>query len=354
MMRLTTAFAVAMACFLAATSARAGSEYGDAGSCCEDSSCCDRGHCSGLLGGWYGGGGPIFLHRDRADKVVISRIDDTGGGSDFVTDIATLSTASLDFKYETGFIVTVGRHLDCCNSIEATYFQVGGFNDWSQAGTPGVDPTSPFPGINATSTFSNAALQSIFYDSELRSIELNARSQMTNSSSLLFGVRYINVNEAFNFFSQRTAGVINNRGTGLYSINTSNDLLGLQGGGELNRALGSNFGVGASAKAGVYLNFNEQKSHLVNLTEGGANNADVGGGADGVSWATVVDMSVYGTMYLTDNLSLRGGYMLLFVNGLALAPEQLDWQPTTTWASQINDNGNITYDGAFLMVEWNR
>lgn len=353
MMRLTTAFAVAVACLLPATSTRADSEYGDAGSCCEDDSCCDRGHGCSLLGGWYGGVGPIFLHRDRADKVVLGRMD-AAGGSDFVSDTAELSTASLDFKYETGFMLTVGRHVDCCNSIEATYFQVSGFNDWSRGGAPGVDPTSPFPNVNATSTFGAAALQSAFYDSELRSLELNARSQVTDGASTIFGVRYMSVNEAFNFFSSRTQGVASVRGYGHYDVNTHNDLLGLQGGGELSRAVGNNFAVGATAKAGVFLNFVEQKSHLLNVTENGANNADVGGGTDTVSWATVVDLSVHGTMYLSDRLSVRGGYMLLFVNGLALAPEQLDWQPTTTWASQINDNGNITYDGAFFMVEWNR
>ena len=51
----------------------------------------------------------------------------------------------------------------------------------------------------------------------------------------------------------------------------------------------------------------------------------------------------------TDHLTIRGGYTLLFLNGIALAPDQLDMNPTMRDSRNfIADRGTLALQGPFV------
>ena len=55
-------------------------------------------------------------------------------------------------------------------------------------------------------------------------------------------------------------------------------------------------------------------------------------------------------MQLTDHLALRGGYRLLWLDGVALASDQLAVSDFAN-GSGFNDSGNVFYHGAFAGFE---
>jgi len=59
---------------------------------------------------------------------------------------------------------------------------------------------------------------------------------------------------------------------------------------------------------------------------------------------------------LTDRLALRGGYQLLWLDGVALASQQpiLNPPPLLSAATSVGTSGDVFYNGAFIGLEYRR
>ena len=67
--------------------------------------------------------------------------------------------------------------------------------------------------------------------------------------------------------------------------------------------------------------------------------------------AFVGDLNLTGIYHLDDVWGIRLGYNLIWIEGVALAPDQLDFTNTTTSGSGISTDGGVLLHGVSAGVE---
>ena len=164
--------------------------------------------------------------------------------------------------------------------------------------------------------------------------------------SYLYGLRFFQENETFRFHSEAVSNGIFN--TGDYDVVTHNNLLGFHFGADMEfRKCRWRWGI--RAKLGPYINFSDQQSTIE------------AGPADAPSFsrrlsaskheaALIGETGFFASYKFRPNLVGRVSYDFMWVTGMALAPEQLQF--TTNTVNEINTNGNILYQGISLSLEW--
>jgi hypothetical protein len=223
------------------------------------------------------------------------------------------------------------------HSLDFRYFQVDGGND-SIVSAPTIFSFVPFQGTGAGVGFPHVVSAS--YGSLLRSVELNIRREQNDCLTWLTGFRYLNLQESL-FLAQ----------TGYFShqVETHNHLYGAQIGAEAFLGSRGRFGVDGWAKAGIYGNNARFDYELQNLLVPSPLSLSAQRGAA----SFVGDLGFSATYRLTPNVVLRGGYQLLWVNGVALASDQFNTPPFPD-SAQVVTSGAVFYHGALcgLEVTW--
>jgi hypothetical protein len=165
----------------------------------------------------------------------------------------------------------------------------------------------------------------------------------TRTYSFLTGVRVLSLTEDLTWNSFSDATDTNPRG--LYQVNTSNTLVGTQIGGSLGHET-ARWSVTGSTKAGAYLNsLGLSSAFFLSLPNGPA-----GGAVEGeYDMSFVGEASLTAKWHLRPNVSLRSGLEVLFVDGIALAPHQINFVPGTY--RSIAHNGDSVFLGASLGLE---
>ena len=224
--------------------------------------------------------------------------------------------------------------------------------------------------------FNNVEEHSISYWSRLDNFELNARlrprgrrdrlvlhpngkwrreCQPGDYLSYLFGLRLVSIDERFDFLSRGGLYDANRQliydKSGSYVVRTHNDMFGLQIGGDYMHR-NCRWAWGVRAKAGPFINFSDQASHVA---------TDAGGDLEATPQlnirryakkddaALLAEFGFVGTYNIRPNVMLRGAYDFMWVTGLALAPEQLQFE--TDPPARVNDNGRIFFHGLSLGLE---
>ncbi|MCS7166553.1 MAG: hypothetical protein RMI91_13370 [Gemmatales bacterium] len=321
----------------------------------------EQGHLVGLPAHWhqcadgcawlYGSAEALWLRRTDSRRENLTFND---------VPVFVLNTDAGEFDHEIGARFLVGMFLDRNTSVEALYF---GLHDWSKMASV-TDPAQtlqPYwgqfgvPGGLDDSAFTDAFAHGFQYDSRLHNVELNLRQWYSPYLSTLVGFRYVYVRDKFAFFSFDDPGVpIGGPGFGLYQVNTKNHLLGLQIGADGSYpVLWDNLVLGIRGKAGLFINSAKQTSRFFNNPTGEGPITDAITDEDGNRLASLVEVGAYVTYWITPNIAVRGGYDLIYVAGLALAPENLDNSPLPLNArSNLKDNGDIIYHGPSIGVEF--
>lgn len=314
--------------------------------CCE-CPCPTWGPCA--CSNWYGGGEAVYLKRNRPSNQTLSILDDV--------DAVVLDTDDLDFDYELGYRVMVGHRYNECTALEVSYMSLQDWDANGQAGTPDInDPQlDPYWGSQVdlpTDSFDDSVLHDADYESSLRDIEINGRHFISCNTSLLFGFRYIHLDESFDFTSIDNVG---GSRYGQYNIDTNNDLFGLQIGLARQWCCGCKYSFGAYGKAGLFYNNVDSDQHLVNVTSSGLDRDERASKNDN-AFSTIIDLGLRGTYCINDHVRLNAGYMFVVINNVALAPEQLSDAPNqiALTAGSLNDNGSLIYQGptAGLDICW--
>jgi hypothetical protein len=277
-----------------------------------------------------------------------------------------LRSRMLDFAHEAGFRFQAMFQTGPGSDIEFTYYGTFFWDDrvvvtsetsnlfsvLSQFGT------LPFGGFAETDM---SDLQFIDYESKFDNFEVNFRCRHVSPNcryqgSWLWGIRYFKLAEDFNYFTQSTVN-----GQQLppppvpaafnYNINVNNNLMGLQFGGDLWVCLMPGLRVGGEFKAGVYGNHYNIDNTLESTSVPDPFIEEIKG--NDVSLVGNVDLMA--TYRLNYNWTFKGGYHLLFVDGVALAPEQFNATPPnifnippapgTVREPYHNDNGTLFYYG---------
>ena len=246
--------------------------------------------------------------------------------------------ADFHFGFQAGLDVSVARRFGCDNAIEIRYF---GIDDWNATSIATTTPGDLLR-VNAAVpvfTFSGDAI-SAAYASQLHNAEINGLRQFNDRLSLLAGFRYTELDE------HAAANLVNSAVPFDYDSTTRNRLFGFQLGGQatLWNQCGP-FTLDAVGKAGIFNNSAAQDSAfstgLVTLPATGRDDRT----------AFIGEVGVTGTCQLTDHLALRGGYRLLWIDGVALASDQLSVSDFANNAG-FNGSGDAFYHGAFAGLEY--
>ncbi len=222
-----------------------------------------------------------------------------------------------DYSQEMGGRFTLGTVPDCVHGYELSYtghFQWdraaaafdpgGGLDSILQAGTP-LAPA-------AVSAFDNPVTASAqLYTNEYWSIEGNRTMTGWDVARLLVGVRYLEWDERYAFFS--TDGVDN----GFFGSRTDNKLFGIQAGLDLMYPISRNGYTDFRSRAGGFINFAESDVLLINAGTVHINNGD-----DRRRVAGVFELGAGLRYYFGQTLAIRGGVELWYLSGIAKANNQ--------------------------------
>ncbi len=244
--------------------------------------------------------GALFLTRSRAKAEPMSEVFSQGDGS------LLLSSGDLDLGMPSGLDITAILRFGRSLGLETRYFGITG---WSTS--PIVrDPLNTgvrFEGFGTSIPFS---AEQVDYASRLYSFEVNALPLVTEGVPVVLGFRTLQLHERFSLWQVDSSSPT----LGLAS-KTNNYLYGFQVGAEpyLGGA-GGPLRVDGLLKAGIYGNHASQ----------GASSPLLGTSADAnrnsVAFAGEVGIAV---VYRFNRLfAIRGGYELLWLDHIALAPDQ--------------------------------
>lgn len=309
--------------------------------------------------GWYASGDAIFLHRGgtRGSTIIVA---DRSTINDRTDDIPLLDASDLRFNdFETGFRTELGRSFGNGLALEGGFMMVDQWNANAEMTTnglitntqvaEGLSPPLPFnQAFYNADTFYEAVQQIAYYRSQLTSAEINVKATWQHCQfirSEYVGIRYFQVRENFTLASQDEVTSTYANGIGTYGVETDNDLLGAQYGQEIGLPLFGCALLTTRAKAGLFVNSSEQETKIV---DSGFLKYDARDTEANVAF--VGELNVGLNVKVNKFLSVRGGYNFLWVEGLALAPEQ-GYPVAFTGVSPLNDNGNLFYHGFSIGVQ---
>jgi len=195
-----------------------------------------------------------------------------------------------DFDWIGGPDIQIARRFNDTDSIEVRYFSAIG---WSAE----FDYADPVLSFNGT------------YDASLFSTEVNVRRQHSDRIAFLAGFRTLELHELMNNADRFSSFA--------FATRTANYLYGAQAGVDaVLRDRGGPFRIEGNAKAGIYGTV--AQAHYTNTA--GFNQA-----ANDSLVSFVGDMAFTAVYQFTDRLAFRAGYQLLWIEGLALAGDQLQF-----------------------------
>lgn len=171
--------------------------------------------------------------------------------------------------------------------------------------------------------------------------------------SWLAGLRYFDLEERLDWFATDIASIDTTDGDtdGVYDIDTSNNLFGLQLGGGLTFDH-DRWNVTLSTKHGFFVNDARATTSLTYTDPDNdptirLNNYTTDLHENGVSY--MATGAITGRYHLRPNISLRAGWEFMYVTGLALAPNQANFNPAL---AQLGLTGDAFYHGVSAGTEF--
>lgn len=268
----------------------------------------------------------------RAEALIWDRVG--GQGVPLVTAPVVLSSSDLNSAWSAGPRLTAIRHgvLSTAWDLEVGYFGIDG---WSGGRVlADVDSYATTPPI----IIGGVTPTTLNYASSLHSVEINLRRNYSDWVQWLVGFRALQVSESL---TADFNGVASN------SVETINQLFGAQGGVDLRLYDCGVWHLNAIGKAGIYGNSADQST--VTTGVGGAVPLIV---ANGTQTSFVGELGLNGGYRLTDRFTLLGGYSVMWVTGLALAPNQLGTTNITTGVATLDVGETVFYHGVNVGVEY--
>jgi hypothetical protein len=348
---------------------------------------------------WYGELSFVYLDRTVPDMqfgINLGGIQPLNAGATFfdlnTTDNRSISTDDMNMGSQPGLRFLVGRTIwaDPCDdrgcvakpnetpevmrrlSIELGY--LGMLHQHQVTNRITANPTTPSGALvsrfvqNGNSgtyqpvlyPFDYATLNTLTYRSRFDSAELNLRYSTQAGRRMpldvLAGVRYMKVQENFDFFAANTGptlpGLTNASPTGLYSTRTDNDMIGLQIGGDLSYRLTNGWSLMGRGRGGLLINSASQRSNLNGTLVATSNPYSETGSGSGVGMASLFEFGLHTNFQLSDNLSLMVGYQGLYLNDLSTAPRQFQWNIDQGSRNGLDRHGSLFFFGPAAGIEW--
>ena len=329
--------------------------------------------------------------------------------ADFGVFVSRMTVRSLNFDVAAGYNVTAQRYLGRDSENRDQFFEFGywGMNHWRSSHTVNgeqltyndtiPDPDNPDETIQVPTLiagnlfapfdtgiggFNRALSHTATYESDINNFELNVRitprgrkprsayrngrwqyeCQPGRYKSLLFGLRYLSLDEGFHFQSRGLAAPLDDQGeiitvaavSGDYLILSHNDMVGFQVGMEsIHRKCRWEWGF--RAKAGPMINFSDQNTLIRNDVPEDTDpfhttNVSLFHVVRAEEISLILEGGAVGAYKLRPNFTLRAAYDLMWVTGLSMAPEQIGFDLGR--AAEVNTNGKLFSHGLTMGLEW--
>jgi hypothetical protein len=308
---------------------------GACGSCASGGSC--RGDCLCCCDSWSFIGEMLFLTRTSADNLALITDQNTGG--------ELLNAQDFDFDYNAAPRLFIRHQNSRCNGFDIGYMGIDSWNDMKFRGDP-VSPTLigpggfPFPSAGPGGVF-NAA-----YGSEFHSAEFNFRRRCNECTTWVAGARMVDFSDTL------IATSVAPTAADFFTIDADNHMYGFQIGFDTEVInCGGQFHVDTILRAGLMFNDADQTTNVPILSGAPAGVVATNVSADDDHTAFLGELGVR-TMYeLNDSVSVGGGYHLIWLEGVALAPDQI---PVTsligTGNAALDTGGSLLFHGAVLSL----
>ncbi|TWT55073.1 hypothetical protein Pla22_27270 [Rubripirellula amarantea] len=293
---------------------------------------CDSGACADPCGPkWTTSAWGLFLDRD-APSGGIPLVSQNAGSTLLTTDDLEPSTGS-GFGVSLGFARTKGSR------FEFTFLN----SDWDLSN--GLAGNGNLNSVLGTVDYTLADRIDISYDSEIQSFELNHWVDTNANFSWMFGARYFSLDESFRLTGTDGNFVSN------YDIDTQNDMFGGQLGASIEETIVAGFLRGhVTGKVGIFGNEASSDSMLrdvnntVEFRSSSVSNTDA---------AFLGDVDAGITACVSEMFQVRAGYQMLWLNDVALAPEQFQGNAASP-EQPINSSGKLFMSGAYIgaMISW--
>ena len=319
-----------------------------------------------------GGGQPLILRGEESFRNPPS-------------ETVALSTSDLNFHYDPALRVVLGHRLHNGWAIEGGYFgffdsDAGAFlsansDNENGAVAPDIQPFAVAPGgpyLTVPGGEFQAGFDEIWvdYSSQLHSGELNlvccngccgsyggkgkgdgkggSCGYCCRTFEWFVGFRYLNLTERFRLRGERNLDQ-NDGGTetGFYDVRTQNNLFGPQIGARVRR-WNQRLGWEATGKVGIFGNDAQQRQELYDFSDF---NMVTENGASGGQVAFLGELNFTGIYRLNDVWNLRGGYNLIWIGGVALAPDQLDFNYEIPAGDRLDRTGGLLLHGVSCGIE---
>ncbi len=247
------------------------------------------------------------------------------------------------FDWSGGGRVTLGKRRDCTRGWEASYM---GFDPWlsvtNETNPPGTLLGAIFGSVDGfpDSTFSafrNATFLEQFQKTDLHSLEFNQTWWGSDVAKAFLGGRFIYFDDEFRLSSQNILGEV-----GIHTINTTNNMFGIHIGSEVLYDIGYRLSFSVAGKLGVYANFWEGRTALLNN-----NTIWINATRRSTDWGGSAELGAFARYKLGPRSRLRFGYQIM---GLAnVYDTESNFNPVVlpTAGQQYNDGGAFFHGASF-------
>ncbi len=274
---------------------------------------------------------------------------------DATTGQTLASTNDLDFPFSGGFRAYAGYRFCGCWAVELGY--MGLFDATASTSVTG-DISLPGDLGPGTNVFFGADRLNYEYTSRLHGGELNfvccccccetscepCIVPRCCSTEWIYGFRYLRIDELLTVSGERDE--VGGTETGTYEVRASNDLYGPQFGLRLRHCRGP-WSVEGTGKVAVFGNDASTSQVLTDfpnfvLRDVSASDGDV---------AFLGELNLSLIRQISDHWFLRGGYNLIWIDGVALAPDQLDFTLTSASGTTIDTDNTMFLHGVNIGFE---
>jgi len=271
-----------------------------------------------------------------------------------------LSTSDLQPNFDAGTRLTIGRRLFGCYRLEGTYW--GSFK-WSDYAA--VQNSSGVGGAGTLNTLlsgglTNAAVAGLDNDNfvsaqnstRMNNAELNLLYWIDMPPggldvSLLLGGRYLDIRDQFNLVASNTAQ--QNR----LQVNTTNPIWCLQTGLATDWLIATRMWINFTIKGAVCTNHVTLDNNFT-TTAGGASTINLTSAVQNrTTW--LGDLNLTANLQMTPWLVARIGYQALFVDGVAVASDNIQTNNAllTNGPAQVNARSNAIFHGPIVGIMGN-
>jgi hypothetical protein len=312
------------------------------------------------------------IRRDPTHSIDFASLGLLPTGTVSPTDVV-LSTRDFEYDFAASGRLIIGHTFNECVQVEGIYFGVSEASDTvaTRDNTPNTygglgNLFSPFGGFGSTPIlgldFNNFA--QIHYKSSLQGAELNFRRKLPMppeklTTSILFGVRYFSLPEEFQYYTEsditKAGRVTANGSRNLINVRTTNDMVGPQIGALFEFYADNRWWVNVEMKAAVLNNRAHQSTTYTN-TDNGIVSPPFTGTDHGDHTAFAEELSVEGTYRWTPHFTTLIGYRALWMQNVALAPDNLNTNidTLTLGPAELNHRSATLYHGPYagIVLAW--